>query len=92
MSSQRCLSTYQRRPHLSGVRTFSHPDLTVPRFARAPEARVEPAPADGVLSEQIFSTTNLWRAHYNVVTVLANTNTRYVGAGARDIPGIFLRR
>jgi lysine-ketoglutarate reductase/saccharopine dehydrogenase-like protein (TIGR00300 family) len=38
---------------------FSHPDFTVPRFAQAANARFAPAPADGVLPEGFFSTTNL---------------------------------
>jgi hypothetical protein len=41
------------------VPTFSHPDFTAPRFANAPDARFVPAPADGVLPEAFFSTTNL---------------------------------
>ena len=45
--------------HLSSVTTFSHPDFSVPRFATAPDARFVPAPADGVLPENFFSTTNL---------------------------------
>ena len=39
--------------------SFSHPDFAAPRFAQAPEARFVPAPADGVLPEGFFSTTNL---------------------------------
>ena len=39
--------------------TFLHPDLTAPKFAGAPDARFVPAPADGVLPEGFFSTTNL---------------------------------
>ena len=39
--------------------TFAHPDLTAPLFASAPDAQFEPAPADGVLPEHFFSTTNL---------------------------------
>ncbi len=46
-------------PHVPGVSTISHPDFTAERFARAPEARFELAPADGVLPEGFFSTTNL---------------------------------
>src|SRR4029079_1355825 len=42
-----------------GVPTFLHPDLTAPRFAGAPDARFVQAPADGVLPEGFFSTTNL---------------------------------
>jgi lysine-ketoglutarate reductase/saccharopine dehydrogenase-like protein (TIGR00300 family) len=38
---------------------FSHPDFGAPRFAQAPDARFVPAPADGVLPEEFFSTTNL---------------------------------
>ncbi|MHB1223223.1 MAG: putative NPN-dependent ornithine cyclodeaminase [Gemmatimonadaceae bacterium] len=39
--------------------TFSPPDLSAARFAAAPDARFVPAPADGVLPEGFFSTTNL---------------------------------
>ena len=39
--------------------TFHHPDFTAPRLAAAPDARFVPAPADGVLPEGFFSTTNL---------------------------------
>lgn len=38
---------------------YRRPDLTQPRFADAPDARWEAAPADGVLPEGFFSTTNL---------------------------------
>lgn len=38
---------------------FTHPDFSSPRFAAAPDARFVPAPADGVLPEGFFSTTNL---------------------------------
>lgn len=38
---------------------FSHPDFTVPPFAGAPDAQFVAAPADGVLPEAFFSTTNL---------------------------------
>jgi lysine-ketoglutarate reductase/saccharopine dehydrogenase-like protein (TIGR00300 family) len=38
---------------------YRRPDFTLPRFAGAPDARWEPAPADGVLPEGFFSTTNL---------------------------------
>ena len=41
------------------VTTFSHPDFAAPRFAGLPDARFVPAPADGVLPEGFFSTTNL---------------------------------
>jgi lysine-ketoglutarate reductase/saccharopine dehydrogenase-like protein (TIGR00300 family) len=41
------------------VTSFKHPDFTAPAFASAPDARFEPAPADGVLPEGFFSTTNL---------------------------------
>ena len=39
--------------------TIPHPDFTASRFASAPDARFVPAPADGVLPEDFFSTTNL---------------------------------
>ena len=39
--------------------TIPHPDFRDPRFASAPDARFVPAPADGVLPEDFFSTTNL---------------------------------
>ena len=45
--------------HLSRVTAFSHPDFSAERFAHAPDARFVPAPADGVLPEGFFSTTNL---------------------------------
>ena len=45
-------------PHIS-LMSFAHPDFTVPRFAKAPDARFAPCPADGVLPEGFFSTTNL---------------------------------
>ena len=38
---------------------YRPPDFSQPRFAGAPDARFEPAPADGVLPEGFFSTTNL---------------------------------
>jgi lysine-ketoglutarate reductase/saccharopine dehydrogenase-like protein (TIGR00300 family) len=45
--------------HLSRVTTIPHPDFTAPRFAGAPDARFVAAPADGVLPDDFFSTTNL---------------------------------
>jgi lysine-ketoglutarate reductase/saccharopine dehydrogenase-like protein (TIGR00300 family) len=41
------------------VPTFAHPDFAAPALAAAPDARFEAAPADGVLPEGFFSTTNL---------------------------------
>ena len=41
------------------MKAYRHPDFTQPRFADAPELRWAPAPADGVLPEGFFSTTNL---------------------------------
>jgi lysine-ketoglutarate reductase/saccharopine dehydrogenase-like protein (TIGR00300 family) len=38
---------------------FSHPDFAAPALAAAPDARFEAAPADGVLPDEFFSTTNL---------------------------------
>jgi lysine-ketoglutarate reductase/saccharopine dehydrogenase-like protein (TIGR00300 family) len=39
--------------------TYRAPKLTEQRFVDAPEARFVPAPADGVLPDHFFSTTNL---------------------------------
>ncbi|CAN5746608.1 hypothetical protein BH23GEM6_BH23GEM6_12530 [soil metagenome] len=39
--------------------SYRQPDLSQPRFLDAPDARWAPAPADGVLPENFFSTTNL---------------------------------
>jgi lysine-ketoglutarate reductase/saccharopine dehydrogenase-like protein (TIGR00300 family) len=41
------------------VSTFQHPDFAAAALAGAPDARFVPAPADGVLPEGFFSTTNL---------------------------------
>jgi lysine-ketoglutarate reductase/saccharopine dehydrogenase-like protein (TIGR00300 family) len=41
------------------VPPFSHPDFTAPSFAKASNARFVPAPAEGVLPDGFFSTTNL---------------------------------
>jgi lysine-ketoglutarate reductase/saccharopine dehydrogenase-like protein (TIGR00300 family) len=38
---------------------YSAPDFRAPALIRAPEARFEPVPADGVLPEGFFSTSNL---------------------------------
>jgi lysine-ketoglutarate reductase/saccharopine dehydrogenase-like protein (TIGR00300 family) len=48
-----------RSGDLSAVSIFAHPDFSDPRFASAPEATFVRAPADGVLPERFFSTTNL---------------------------------
>jgi len=39
--------------------TFRRPDFAHPRLVAAPDARFVPAPADGVLPDDFFSTTNL---------------------------------
>jgi lysine-ketoglutarate reductase/saccharopine dehydrogenase-like protein (TIGR00300 family) len=39
--------------------SIPHPDFRSPRLAAAPDARFVPAPADGVLPEGFFATTNL---------------------------------
>jgi lysine-ketoglutarate reductase/saccharopine dehydrogenase-like protein (TIGR00300 family) len=39
--------------------TFPPPDFSDPRFSALPDARFAPAPADGVLPDGFFSTTNL---------------------------------
>jgi len=41
------------------VTTIPHPDFSAPQFSAAPDAHFVPAPADGVLPEDFFSTTNL---------------------------------
>jgi lysine-ketoglutarate reductase/saccharopine dehydrogenase-like protein (TIGR00300 family) len=41
------------------VTTFSPPDFSTPTFAEYPDAQFAPAPADGVLPDGFFSTTNL---------------------------------
>lgn len=41
------------------AQNYSAPDFTAASLARAPEARFEPLPADGVLPEGFFSTSNL---------------------------------
>jgi lysine-ketoglutarate reductase/saccharopine dehydrogenase-like protein (TIGR00300 family) len=41
------------------VTTFYHPDFTRPTLASAPDARFVTAPADGVVPEGFFSSTNL---------------------------------
>src|SRR5204863_7466216 len=38
---------------------YRPPDFAAPPLASAPDARFEPAPADGVLPDGFFSTTNL---------------------------------
>lgn len=38
---------------------FAHPDFSAPSFAGASDAQFVPAPADGVLPDAFFSTTNL---------------------------------
>ncbi len=44
---------------MTSTRTSLTPDFSRPPFAAAPDARFEPAPADGVLPEGFFSTSNL---------------------------------
>ncbi|HXU44155.1 MAG TPA: hypothetical protein VN783_01410 [Thermoanaerobaculia bacterium] len=39
--------------------TYKFPDFTKPPFSTAPEARFEPVPADGILPDGFFSTSNL---------------------------------
>jgi lysine-ketoglutarate reductase/saccharopine dehydrogenase-like protein (TIGR00300 family) len=41
------------------VTTLRHPDFSSPDLANAPDAKFAAAPADGVLPENFFSTTNL---------------------------------
>jgi lysine-ketoglutarate reductase/saccharopine dehydrogenase-like protein (TIGR00300 family) len=46
-------------PRSLSVPHFNPPDFSKPLLASAPDARFVPAPADGVLPEGFFSTTNL---------------------------------
>ena len=46
-------------PALSSAVPFSRPDFKSPELASAPDARFVAAPADGVLPDGFFSTTNL---------------------------------
>ena len=39
--------------------SYRAPNFSAPAFLNAPDAQFEPAPADGVLPEHFFSTTNL---------------------------------
>jgi len=78
------------------VTTFPPPDFTQSKFADAPDARFAPAPADGVLPEGFFSTTNLptfvrlegaWRAprepRMDAGLVLESDGTLWVREGRR---------
>ena len=51
-------STLTPRVSFTAVK-ISPPDLSQPKFASAPDAKFGPAPADGVLPENFFSSTNL---------------------------------
>jgi lysine-ketoglutarate reductase/saccharopine dehydrogenase-like protein (TIGR00300 family) len=81
---------------LHGVTTFPPPDFAHPQFADAPDARFAPAPADGVLPDGFFSTTNLptfvrvngaWRAprepRMDAGIVLQSNGTLWVREGRR---------
>jgi lysine-ketoglutarate reductase/saccharopine dehydrogenase-like protein (TIGR00300 family) len=46
-------------PDFTSMTTFSPPDFSHARYAEYPDARFVAAPADGVLPEGFFSTTNL---------------------------------
>ena len=85
---------------LSIVTTFRAPDFTDPVFAHAPPARFEPAPADGVLPDGFFSTTNLptyvhvdlsWRLplepRMDSAIVLASDGALYAREGRRVMAG-----
>jgi lysine-ketoglutarate reductase/saccharopine dehydrogenase-like protein (TIGR00300 family) len=81
---------------LHGVTTFPPPDFAHPKFTDAPDARFAPAPADGVLPDGFFSTTNLptfvrvngaWRAprepRMDAGLVLQSDGTLWVREGRR---------
>jgi lysine-ketoglutarate reductase/saccharopine dehydrogenase-like protein (TIGR00300 family) len=78
------------------VTTLPPPDFSAPPLREAPDARFEPAPADGVLPERFFATTNLptyvkvggsWRAprepRMDGVIVLAEGGELWVREGRR---------
>ena len=80
--------------------SFHHPDFTKPLLAAAPDARFVPAPADGVLPEGFFSTTNLptyvkvggrWRMprepRMDSALVLAHDGELWVREGRRLVKG-----
>ena len=46
-------------PTQPATSAYHFPDFSKPPFAGAPEAHFEPLPADGVLPEGFFSTSNL---------------------------------
>jgi lysine-ketoglutarate reductase/saccharopine dehydrogenase-like protein (TIGR00300 family) len=82
------------------VTSFHHPDFTKPLLAAAPDARFVPAPADGVLPEGFFSTTNLptyvkvggrWRMprepRMDSALVLAHDGELWVREGRRLVKG-----
>ena len=75
---------------------YHFPDFSKAPFAGAPEARFEPLPADGVLPEGFFSTTNLptyvrvggeWRLplepRMDSALVLASDGSLWVREGRR---------
>src|SRR5215813_4911906 len=57
------LESGYRRTYISSsimtTQTYHAPDFTAPLLARAPSAQFAPIPADGVLPEGFFSTSNL---------------------------------
>src|SRR4030081_2477707 len=78
------------------VPTLRHPDFNSPELANAPDATFHPAPADGVLPEGFFSTTNLptyvrvngtWRMprepRMDSALVLDSSNELWVREGRR---------
>ncbi len=85
---------------LSGVTTFRAPDFASPILAHAPLATFVPAPADGVLPDGFFSTTNLptyvhigneWRLplepRMDAAIVLARDGLLYAREGRRVMAG-----
>jgi lysine-ketoglutarate reductase/saccharopine dehydrogenase-like protein (TIGR00300 family) len=58
-SPQDLVRSSQLYVYLYLVTILRHPDFNASELAKAPDARFVPAPADGVLPEGFFSTTNL---------------------------------
>lgn len=73
---------------MSPVSSTPSPDFARPPFAGAPEARFEPAPADGVLPEGFFSTSNLPTYLHVASRWLMPTRPRMDGVLVRRAPGV----
>jgi lysine-ketoglutarate reductase/saccharopine dehydrogenase-like protein (TIGR00300 family) len=66
---------------------YRAPDLSAERFERAPDASFSPAPADGVLPENFFSTSNLPTYVKTDGAWLLPSDPRMDSAIVRDVTG-----